>query len=149
MAAYLITGPNGSGKSTVGRALSERGYAVIEMDAEPGLSGWVDNMTKQKVTDLPPHPFSGVWLKSHSWIWFEDRLNELVASTDQPIFFCGGAYNQKNLYNYFAERFTLYLDDETTIHRLRAREPERWREDSEELAKTLDWNARSKQISIE
>ena len=49
----------------------------------------------------------------------------------------------------FAERFTLYLDDTTTVQRLQAREPERWQEDSAELQKTLAWNAKSKQISLE
>lgn len=150
MAAYLITGPNGSGKSTIGRALAARGYLVIEMDREPGLSGWIDNLSGKKITEFPPHPFSQEWMTAHSWIWFRDRFDEILeTNADKPIFFCGGAYNQTDFYDSFAERFTLYLDDTTTIKRLQEREPDRWQEGSAELEKTLTWNAKSKQISIE
>ena len=150
MAAYLITGPNGSGKSTIGKLLASRGYRVIEMDQEPDLSGWIDNESKQKVTIFPPHPFSQEWMAAHAWVWFRDRFDEIVTSAgDEPIFFCGGAYNQTDFYDFFAERFTLYLDDHTTIQRLQAREPERWQEGSAELANTLAWNAKSKRISID
>lgn len=149
MSAYLITGPNGSGKSTVGRVLTKRGYRVIEMDKEPGLSGWIDAVSRKKVTDFPPHPFSQEWMAAHAWVWFRDRFDEILAtSDDKPLFFCGGAYNQTDFYDSFAERFTLYLDDATTIQRLQAREPERWQEGSAELEKTLVWNAKSKQVSI-
>lgn len=150
MPAYLITGPNGSGKSTVGRALAVRGYTVIEMDSEPGLSAWINNDTGDIVTEFPPHPFSETWLADHSWVWVKDEFMKILQKNgNKPIFFCGGAYNQKDFYDLFAERFTLYLDDATTIQRLRLREPNRWQEGSPELAKTLAWNAKSKQISLQ
>ncbi len=150
MSAYLITGPNGSGKSTVGRVLASRGYKVIEMDHEPGLSGWVDAKSREKVVDFPPHPLSQEWLTAHAWVWFRDRFEEIVAAKpEHPIFFCGGAYNQHDFYHLFTQRFTLYLDDETTTQRLQLREPERWQDGSAELKSTLAWNAKSKQISIE
>lgn len=120
------------------------------MDMEPGLSGWINTATDKKVTKFPPHPFSQAWMAAHSWVWFRDRFEEILErNPDQPLFFCGGAYNQTEFYDSFAQRFTLYLDDETTIERLRIREPGRWQADSAELAKTLAWNAKSKQISIE
>lgn len=150
MPAYLITGPNGSGKSTIGQLLATRGYQVIEMDAEPGLSGWIDTHSGERITVFPPHPFSEQWMSAHSWVWFKDKFDELIVQNgDKTIFFCGGAYNQREFYDFFNKRFTLYLDDSTTIRRLRAREPERWKEGSAELKKTLDWNAKSKQISAE
>lgn len=148
MPAYLITGPNGSGKSTVGKMLAECGYEVIEMDAEPGLSAWVDNSTGKVVTEFPSHPFSEQWLAAHAWVWLKDRFLQILQTSEgKTIFFCGGAYNQKDFYDLFTDRFTLYLDDAATTQRLRLREPARWQDGSPELIKTLAWNAKSKQIS--
>jgi adenylate kinase family enzyme len=151
MAAYLITGPNGSGKSTVGRELANRGYAVFETDMDMGISGWFDAKTLKRVYKLPPYPFSKKWLDVHAWLWDERRLQEIIdQNTGKVIFFCGGAYNQKELYHLFDRHFTLYVDDNTAVQRLQNRgEADRWKDGSAELQKMLAWNQESKQHGLD
>jgi shikimate kinase len=149
MPAYLISGPSGSGKSTVGRELQSRGYTVIETDFEPDFSGWFNNKTGEKVTVLPPQPVSKEWFESHSWLWDAARVKELIAnSKDEVVFFCGGAYNEKDFYDLFDKLFALYADSETLISRLKPREPDTWVDGSPTLLKLLDWNSRFKDYSL-
>ena len=151
MPAYLITGPNDSGKSTAGKELASRGYVVIETDLQSGLSGWFDNETHERVDNLPDYPYSQEWLDSHSWLWDRQRFQEVIDQNHgKTIFFCGGAYNQKDMYGLFDKHFTLFVDDATAIKRLQARgETNRWNDDSAELKKMLDWNKKSKQHGID
>jgi len=145
MPAYHITGPSGSGKSTVGKILQKRGF---ETDFEPGLSGWVHSETKEKVTETPPQPFPKDWVAAYGWLWDETRTKEILAEIgNEPVFFVGGAYNEKDLYHLFEKRFGLFVDSDTLVKRLQAREPERWKDGSAELRKLLDWNTRSKQFN--
>lgn len=151
MATYLITGPNGSGKSTAGRELARRGYTVTETDIESGISGWFENATGKRLDTLPPHPLSKAWMAEHSWLWDRQRIQEIADEHQGDIvFFVGGAYNQKDMYNLFDKHFTLFVDDKTAIQRLQARgEGDRWQNGSAELQKTLDWNHKSKQHAVE
>ncbi len=143
MPAYLISGPSGSGKSTVGRELQKRGFKVIETDFEPGFSGWFNNKTGKKVVDLPPQPFTKAWLEAHSWLWDQGMVKKLISeSGSEPVFFCGGAYNEHEFYDLFDLRFALYADSDTLVSRLRPREPETWVDGSPALLKLLDWNSR-------
>ena len=145
MPAYLISGPSGSGKSSVGRELQKRGYKVVETDFEPGFSGWFDNKTGSQVMNLPPQPFTKKWFGSHSWLWNAVKVRKLISSsTPEPLFFCGGAYNEKDFYDLFGLRFALYTDNETLINRLRPREPNRWVDSSPELLHLLNWNSQFK-----
>jgi adenylate kinase family enzyme len=148
MPAYHITGPPGSGKSTVGKVLEKRGYRVIETDFEPGISAWVHMETKQKAVTAPPQPFPADWVAAHRWLWDEATTKKILADIgDEPVFFVGGAHNEKDLYHLFDKRFGLNIDSDTMIKRLQAREPERWRDGSAELGKMLDWNTRSKEFN--
>jgi len=143
MPAYLISGPNGSGKSSVGRELQKRGYKVIETDIEPDFSGWFNNKTGKKVVDLPLQPYTKTWFAAHSWLWDATKVKELVADgTSEPVFFCGGAYNEKDFYGLFDLCFALYADSETLVSRLRPREPKTWVDGAPTLLKLLDWNSR-------
>ncbi len=149
MSAYLISGPSGSGKSTVGRVLQQRGFRVIETDFEDGLSGWYDNATSQKVTELPPQPYPKEWVAKHGWFWDKNRMNELIGSVSTaPVFFCGGAHNEKDFYGSFEKRFGLYVNKDTLITRLQSREPERWINGSAELKRNQDWNEKYKDFCI-
>ena len=150
MPAYLISGPSGSGKSTVGRELQSRGFKVVETDFEPDFSGWFNNKTGQKITDLPPQPVSKEWFESHSWLWDSAKVKELVSSSKgETVFFCGGAYNEKDFYSLFDALFALYADSETLISRLKPREPQTWVDGSPTLLKLLDWNSRFKDYSLD
>ncbi|MEI7682845.1 MAG: hypothetical protein WCJ24_00910 [Candidatus Saccharibacteria bacterium] len=145
MSGYHITGPSGSGKSHVGRELETRGFRVIETDFTPGLSSWVNKATNEKVTKLPPQPFPREWVEAHAWLWDALRLQELIDEVDaEPVFFVGGAHNEKDFFYHFDKRFGLFVDTPTLVSRLRPREPERWIEGSAELQNLIDWNERSK-----
>ena len=150
MPAYHITGPPGSGKSTVGKVLQKRGYKVIETDFEPGISAWVHMSTKKKATNPPPQPSPKDWVAAHRWLWDEATTKKVLAGIgDEPVFFVGGAHNEKELYHLFDKRFGLFLDSDTMTKRLQAREPQRWRTGSAELAKILEWNKISKDFNDE
>jgi shikimate kinase len=145
MSVYHISGPSGSGKSYVGRELGNRGFRVIETDFEPGLASWVNKESGKKVIELPPQPYPKEWVETHGWLWDAMKFNELVDETDdKPVFFVGGAHNQKDFYELFNKRFGLYVDTPTLISRVQPREPERWADGSAELQGLIDWNERSK-----
>jgi len=149
MSAYLISGPNGSGKSSVGHELQKRGYKVIETDFEPGFSGWFNNKTGKRVVDLPAQPYTKTWFAAHSWLWDSAKVKELISgSTAGPVFFCGGAYNEKDFYDLFDLCFALHTDSQTLINRLRPREPKTWVDGAPALLKLLDWNSRFEEFSI-
>lgn len=148
MSAYHIAGPSGSGKSTVGRVLRQRGFRVIETDFEDGLSAWYDNEGR-KVTEMPAQPYSADWVAAHRWLWDKGRMNELLGSVGvEPVFFCGGAYNERGFYASFEKRFGLWVNSETLVARLQPREPERWVEGSPELMRQLEWNEKFKDFCI-
>lgn len=150
MHLYLISGPSGSGKTTVGNELRSRGFHVIETDHEPGLSSWVNNDTGKKPTELPDQPYHKEWVDSHSWLWDGNVLKNLVHSAqEEHLFFCGGAFNEKDFYGLFDKRFGLYVDDDILMDRLLVREPERWVVGSAERAKKLAWNQKFRDYSRE
>lgn len=143
MTAYHLAGPSGAGKSAAGRVLAGRGFHVIETDAEPGLSGWHENRTQTPVSRLPAQPFPAKWLAGHSWLWNGERLKTLLVSAGkQPVFICGGAWNESEYYQLFEQRFGLWVDDKTLKSRLQQREPDRWGDGSVELGQMLEWNRR-------
>ena len=76
-------------------------------------------------------------------------MNTLLSTVGtDPVFFCGGAYNEKAFYGAFKNRFGLYVDNSTLIERLQQREPERWVEGSAELERVIVWNEKFKAYCI-
>lgn len=149
MPAYHIAGPSGSGKSTVGKILQQRGFKVIETDSEDGLSGWYNSDTSEKAIETPPQPYPKEWVDVHRWLWDKSKMNELLSSTGtEPVFFCGGAFNEKDFYGSFEKRFGLCVDKDTMTERLQLREPERWANGSAELTRQLEWNEKFKDFCI-
>lgn len=149
MSAYLISDPSGSGKSTVGRILADRGYQVIETDLEPDLSSWAHSITREKVIDTPPQPFPKEWVEAHGWFWDTEKVSDLISEVgDEPVFFVGGAHNDKDFFHHFEKRFALIVDGEAIKSRLGLREPERWVDGSVELQNVLAWNKKFKDYSI-
>jgi len=149
MPSFHISGPSGSGKSTVGRVLQQRGFRVIETDFEDGLSGWYNNETGERVTEMPAQPYPKEWVNAHGWLWDKARMNELLDSvSDEPVFFCGGASNERDFKGSFEKRFGLCVDGDTLVARLQPREPERWVDGSAELQRGLEWNDKFREFCI-
>jgi predicted ATPase len=101
---YLITGLSGAGKTTIGEALKERGYSVIEADTQlvrDGLQPW----------DLKP------------WMWDGRKVKQAVGQKHPgPLFVVGGAENQADFLHYFQRVFELVADRNLLNRRLNSRE---------------------------
>lgn len=148
MPAYLISGPSGAGKTTVGGYLASRGYSVIETDSEPGLSGYYHRISGVKATTKPEYPHPQEWLDSYVWNWDATVMKRLFEENkNKTIFFCGGAHNEKDFFDWVDVRFALATDNQDIIKRLQEREPLRWLNDSPELNNMIDWNNRFKDYS--
>lgn len=117
MPTILITGVPGSGKSSVAFQLSVRGYRAIDADEDPELSGWAPR--EASTSDAPE--MSMAWFTSHQWQWNPRRLNEFAEEVgSDPLFVCGSASNQDELFDWFDKVILLSLDVETLAERLEA-----------------------------
>jgi adenylate kinase family enzyme len=120
MSAVQIAGCSGAGKSTVAAALARRGLVAIDADADPLLARMAD-AAGVVVTEEPAAPDLD-WLARHSWSWDPARLDELIqAAAPATLYVCGGADNQEEVADRFAQVFLLEIDEPTMLARLDAR----------------------------
>jgi hypothetical protein len=120
MSAVLITGCSAAGKSTIAAVLARRGLAAIDADDDPLLARFVD-LAGAVVAEEPASP-DLAWLARHSWAWDPARLDELIrAAAPATPYVCGGADNQHELADRFAQVFLLEIDEPTMLARLDAR----------------------------
>lgn len=120
MNAVQIAGCSGAGKSAVALALARRGLATIDSDTDPLLARFVDP-GGAVVAEQPTEP-DLAWLTRHSWAWDPTRLDELIgAAAPATLYVCGGADNQEELADRFAQVFLLEIDEPTMLARLDAR----------------------------
>jgi hypothetical protein len=125
MSAVLITGCAGAGKSAIAEVLARRGLACIDDDEDPLLARFVDS-AGAVVAEEPAQP-DFAWLSRHSWQWDPARLDDLIgAATPATLYLCGGADNQLELADRFAQVFLLEIDEPTMLARLDARQDNEW-----------------------
>jgi hypothetical protein len=118
MSAVMITGISGAGKSTIAAVLARRGLASIDADYDPLLARSVDP-TGTVVEDPAAPDFA--WLARHSWEWNPARMDELIrAAAPETLYVCGGAANELELADRFAQVFLLEIDEPTMLARLDA-----------------------------
>lgn len=140
MANFLVIGCAGTGKSTVGGILRKKGYAVIDTDFEPGLSGYTEKITGVKLRN-PIYPINEEFIRKYTWVWDENVFENILRKTEnRNLIFVGGSDNQEIFINKVDKAFCLYVDNKILLERLKKREPERWFEGSVELATNLYWN---------
>jgi dephospho-CoA kinase len=81
VASVLVTGMSGTGKSTALDELGRRGFRVVDTDS-PAWSEWIP--------------------AADEWLWREDRMAELLASTEADVLYVSGCMsNQGNFYDRF------------------------------------------------
>lgn len=120
MSAVQIAGCSGAGKSAVAAVLARRGVLAIDADDDPLLARFVDP-AGEVVAEVPAAP-DLAWLARHDWAWDLARLDELIrAAAPATLYVCGGADNQHELANRFAQVFLLEIDEPTMLARLDAR----------------------------
>jgi hypothetical protein len=120
MSAVQIAGCSGAGKSAIAAVLARRGLVSIDSDDDPYLARFVDP-TGTVVAEVPMAP-DLAWLARHSWAWDPARLDELIrAAAPATLYVCGGADNQQELADRFAQVFLLEIDVHTMLARLDAR----------------------------
>jgi hypothetical protein len=117
MPAFLVTGNPGSGKSALAGELVRRGLAAIDPDDDPELAHWEDAAGRR--VSGPPWPDRD-WLGSHRWVWSRSRLQDILTRGAPPVFVCGIARNQDELWDLFDRVFLLRIDERTQEDRLAA-----------------------------
>lgn len=121
MNTVQIAGCSGAGKSAIAAELARRGLTCLDTDADPLLARFVDPAGAM-VNDEPAAP-DLAWLERHSWAWDPARLDELIRAAEPAttLFVCGGADNQQEVADRFAQVFLLEIDEPTMLARLDAR----------------------------
>lgn len=104
MPTVLVTGMSGTGKSTVLQVLGERGYRVVDTDAD-AWSQWVT---------LPDG--------SLDWVWREPAIAKLLADHRQGTLFVAGCKsNQGKFYSRFDHVALLSAPAEVLLARIATR----------------------------
>ena len=143
MRAYLIIGPAGSGKTTTGRELQRRGYRTVDLDTVAKLVEWIDLRNSKRILRVPKRPLSETWRHTHRRTWDPKIMHRLLAgNSDEIVYFCGGAENDRNFFDDFRKCFGLHTDNQTLTRRLEQRNDRRWGPGSKELEQLLIWNDR-------
>ncbi len=115
MKKIFLTGVQGSGKTTVSAALAQIGYSAIDSD---NFAQWVDNQNRPLTSRRPANP-SPEWLRTHYWVWQQDKLRTILAETaNKPLIICGLSYNQDQYYDLFDQIILLSLNQKTVRERL-------------------------------
>ena len=128
MKRVLLTGMSGVGKSAVIEGLAERGYVAVDTDYG-GLSELV-SVPADEPTGLDP---------GLDWVWREDRIDDLLSTTDADVLFLGGcAPNQGKFYAQFDHIILLTAPDPVIIERLATRTNNPYGKRPEEVARVLD-----------
>jgi len=125
MSAVQIAGCSGAGKTAIAAVLARRGLAAIDADDDPLLARSVD--AAGQVVEEPGEP-DFAWLSRHSWAWNPARLDELIRAAAPAVllYVCGGADNELELADRFAQVFLLEIDEPTMLARIDARQDNDW-----------------------
>ena len=119
MSAVQITGCSAAGKTTIAGLLAGIGLATIDSDDDPLLARFVD--AAGRLVEEPAAPDFD-WLARHSWAWDPARLDAVIAAAaTATLYVCGGAANELELADRFAQVFLLEIDEPTMLARLDAR----------------------------
>jgi len=140
MPLIYITGVSGSGKSAVRTELLKRGYKAFGTD-ENGIATSYNNETGGIVdTPINPQDRSPEWYRHHTWKLSRQRVERLaLQGKDNPVFLCGGASNDEEVWDLFSRIVALIIDEATLKKRITARTTTVMGKLPHEYASVLEW----------
>lgn len=135
MALLFITGVPGSGKSAVEAQLRNLGHESYDADS----IGAAYNIESGAVVKIPPaEERTPEWFQAHQWRVQRERVEQLKQdSKTKPIFLCGTASNEEDLWDLFDQVFILHIDEETLKHRILSRTDNDFGKNEHELQEIL------------
>ncbi len=140
MSLVFVTGIPGAGKSSVCRELKERGCRAYDTDQDQ-LAGWYDKSTHQPVS-MPPREVwaTQAWRDRHDWYLDRMKINTIAETSGAaPVFICGTAANEAQVWDLFSKVMYLLVDEPTVRSRLSSRTDNEFGKEPHELAAILGW----------
>jgi len=135
-----VTGISGAGKSTVCAELRRRGYDAHDSD-EDGNAVWVDRSTGEVVGRVDSSSRTHAFLERYEWRFNVLRVSALAErGNDRPVFLCGAAANEAQVWPLFRRVIYLAIDDDTLCHRLATRTTNDFGRSSYERDLALGWH---------
>jgi len=144
MPLIYVTGVSGSGKSAVRTELMKRGYKAFGTD-EDGIATFYNNETG-KMIDNPTNAQgrSPEWYAHHTWKMCRQRVERLaLQGKDNPVFLCGGAANDEEVWDLFSQIVALIIDEATLKKRITTRTTNDMGKLPHEYASILEWQKRA------
>jgi hypothetical protein len=143
MGLCYVTGVSGVGKSAVLAELRGRGYLARGVD-EDGYADWVSGRTgRAEVIPVDDPDFDiHAWYRAHDWVLNPRRISVLsraAARCRRPVFLCGSARGDADVWPLFDQVVALVADVPTIERRLAARSGD-YGKAPEELAMILGWH---------
>jgi hypothetical protein len=143
MGLCLVTGVSGTGKSAVLRELRRRGCLARGVD-EDGYADWVSRRTG--MAEVIPHgdPEFDIhaWYRAHDWVLNRGRIGVLsraAARCGRPVFLCGNALGEADVWHLFDQVVALVADVPTIERRLAGRAGD-YGKTPGELAMIIGWH---------
>lgn len=135
MALIFVTGVPGSGKSAVEQQLKKLGYESYDADS----IGAAYNIQSGAIVKIPPaEDRTPEWFQAHQWRVQRERVEQLrQEAKSKPIFLCGTASNEEDLWDLFDQVLILHIDELTLKHRILNREDNDFGKNEHELQEIL------------
>ena len=125
MPLLYVTGLAATGKSAVLGELRARGHRAYGVD-EDEYADWISHETgrPESMPPLPEFDFD-TWYQTHDWILSLPRITELsyqAAEFGGPVFLCGVASGDKEVWHLFSQVIALVADLATLERRIAVRD---------------------------
>jgi thymidylate kinase len=135
-----VTGISGAGKSAVCAELRRRGYDAHDGDTD-GNAVWVDRATGEAIGAIGSARRTPGFLERYEWRFHPTRIASLTRrSEDHPVFLCGAAANEAEVWPLFRCAIYLAIDDETLRQRLATRTSNDFGRSDHEREMVLGWH---------
>lgn len=143
MGLCLVTGVSGAGKSALLGELRVRGRLARGVD-EDGYADWVNRRTEaaEVIPRGDPEFDIHAWYQAHDWVLNARRVSVLsraAARCGRPVFLCGSALGEDDVWHLFDRVVALVADIPTIERRLAARAGD-YGKAPEELAAIIGWH---------